>query len=142
MQIANEDIVCYKLIQICHRPNGDNYRSYFQHTKLKLNEPITALDSFHSVDILSNKRRLYGEVVHAYRYISCDDIDMDFYIRNTASDPRLRGFDVSIAKIECIIPKGTLFCIGYDDDNNPCYGALKIIPKKVIEIISTIRRHE
>ena len=140
MQIASEDIVCYKVIQIYHLPGGDDYRSYFQHAKIELNEPIIAEWDLTTQD-LDESVCLYGEVVHAYRNISCDDSDIDWYIYDSKNDPYFSKCDVSIAKVECIIPKGTLFCKGLDDDNNPCYGAKTIVPKQVVEILSTIERH-
>lgn len=142
MQIASEDIVCYKIIQIYHKPNGDEYRSYFQHELLTLNMPIKALVGFLDADTLNKKCYLYGEVVHAYRDIHCDDSDIDWYIKNTKDYHYFSNCDVSIAKVKCIIPKGTMFCKGFDDDDNLCYGALELIPKEVIEIIETIHRHE
>ena len=138
MQIASEDIVCYKVIQIYHRSAGDDYRTYFQHTLIELNKPIVASYSY-STDTLNDKKHLYGEVVHAYCDISCDDSDIDWYIHDSKDWPYFMC-DVSIAKVECIIPKGTLFCKGFDDDDNLCYGAKTIIPKQVIEILSTVKR--
>lgn len=142
MQTASEDIVCYKVIQIYHRPDGDDYRTYFQHVHLTLGEPITASTDDNNVQTLTNLRFLYGEVVHAFCDISCDDSDIDWYIEDTRDCPCFSEYDVSIAKVECIIPKGTLFCEGFDDCNIPCYGAKVIIPKKVIETIKTIHRDE
>lgn len=140
MQVAKKDITCYKLIQIYHFPGGDDYRSYFQNTKIELNKPITAFIDC-DADILNRKSWLYGEVVHAYSNIYCDDSCIDWYIQDTRECPHFRECDVSIAKVMCIIPKGTIFCEGVDDDDNPCYGALEIIPKRVIETISTIHRN-
>lgn len=134
MQTASEDIVCYKLIQIYHLPDGDDYRSYFQHTKIELNKPIVASCPF-NIDILNDRDYLYGEVVHAFRNFYCDDSDIDWYIQDTKSRPCFSGCDVSIAKVECIIPKGTMFCKGMDDDDNLCYGALEIIPKRIVKTV-------
>lgn len=138
MQIASEDIVCYKIIEIYHLPDGDDYRSYFQHTKIELNEPILAGWEV-TAQNLDNANHLYGEVVHAYCSFSCDDSDINWYIENTKDYPYYSRCNVSIAKVECIIPKGTMFCKGIDDDDNLCYGALKIIPKRIVE---TIYSHE
>ena len=138
MQIASEDIVCYKIIEIYHLPGGDDYRSYFQRTKIELNEPI--LPGWEvTVLNLNETNHLYGEAVHAYCNIYCDDSDIGWYIKNTEDYPYYSRCNVSIAKVECIIPKGTMFCKGIDDDDNLCYGALEIIPKRVVE---TIYSHE
>ena len=139
MQVAKKDITCYKLIQIYHRPEGDDYRSYFQWTKIELNKPMTPLHDTDS-SILNRMNCLSGEVVHAYCKIYCDDSDIDWYIEDTTDSPYSPECDVSIAKIKCIIPKGTKFYEGFDNDGNPCYGAKVIIPQQVIEIISTIQR--
>jgi len=140
IQVADRDITCYKIIQIYHFPDGDDYRSYFQHAEIELNKAIVASDY---LDPKTTDEYLYGEVVHAYTDISCDDRDNDWYIYDTKSFPCFPKCDVSIAKVECIIPKGTIICEGIDDDGNDCYGAAVIIPKRVIEEIATIdRQHD
>ena len=134
MQTASEDIVCYKLIQIYHLPDGDDYRSYFQHAKIELDKPIVA-GWVCATQVLDGSRILSGEVVHAYRDVYCDDSDIDWYIEDTVKFPFFSECEVSIAKVKCIIPKGTLFCKGIDDDDNICYGALAIIPKQIVQTI-------
>lgn len=138
VQIADRDITCYKIIQIYHRIGGDTYRSYFQHAEIELNKAILASNY---LDPKTAEKYLYGQVVHAYVDISCDDDDIDWYIHDTEIDPYFPGCDISIVKIECIIPKGTIFCEGLDDDENPCYGAAVIIPKRVVEKIATIDKY-
>ena len=139
IQVADRDITCYKIIQIYHRPDGDDYRSYYQHAKIELNKAITACEY---LDPETTDEYLHGEVVHAYTDISCDDQDNDWYIYDTKNYPYFSGCNVSIVKVECIIPKGTIFCKGFDDDDNWCYGAAVIIPKRVVEKIATIDRHD
>ena len=134
MQIASEDIICYKLIQIYHRSDGDDYRTYFQHTKIELNEPIIA-ERYLTIQGLNEREYLDGEVVHAFCDFYCDDSDIDWYIEDTRSCPYFEECNVSIAKVECIIPKGTMFCEGVDEDENPCYGALEIIPKRIVKTV-------
>lgn len=138
VQIADRDITCYKIIQIYHRTGGDAYRSYFQHAEIELNKAILASNY---LDPKTAGKYLYGQVVHAYVDISCDDDDIDWYIHDTKTDPYFPVCDISIVKIECIIPKGTIFCEGLDDDDNECYGAAVIIPKRVVEKIATIDRY-
>ena len=138
IQVADRDITCYKIIQIYHYLSEDAYRSYFMHATIELDKAITASDY---LDPYTDAKRLYGEVVHAYADISCDDDDIDWYIHDTEIDPYLLGCDVDIVKVECIIPKGTIFCEGLDDDDNPCYGAAVIIPKRVVEKIATIDKY-
>jgi hypothetical protein len=138
IQVADRDITCYKIVQIYHLPDGDDYRSYFQHAEIELNKAIIASGY---LDPKTTDEYLHGEVVHAYTDISCDDQDKEWYIYDTKSFPYFLGYDVSIVKVECIIPKGTIFCEGLDDDGNDCYGAAVIIPKRVIEKIATINRH-
>ena len=137
IQVADRDIICYKIVNIYHLPSGDDYRSYFQQAKIELNKAITASCY---LDPKTTKEYLYGEVVHAYTDISCDDDGNDWYICDTRNYPYFRNCNVSIVKVECIIPKGTIFCGGIDDDGNNCYGAAVIIPKRVIEKIATIDR--
>lgn len=141
MRAADKDIACYKIIQIYHSPDGDDYRTYFMHTKIELNKPIKAFDYIGACDV-NEKSFLSYEVVHAYCKISCDDSDIDWYIEDTRlyPFPSNSKYDVSIAKVKCIIPKGTMFCKGRDDDGNICYGAERIIPVEVIKTISTITR--
>ena len=138
IQVADRDITCYKIIQIYHRPDGDDYRSYFQHTKIELNKAIVA--SVY-LDPKTKKRDLLGEVVHAYTHISCDDSNIDWYICDTKNYPYFHEYGVSIVKVECIIPKGTIFCEGLDGNDNHCYGAAVIIPKRIIEKMATIHRY-
>lgn len=135
IQIADKDITCYKIIQIYHYLGEDAYRSYFMHAEIELNKAIIAGNY---LDPSTDAIRLYGEVVHAYTDISCDDDDIDWYIHDTKTDPYFPKCDVDIVKIECIIPKGTIFCEGLDDDDNECYGAAVIIPRRVVEKIATI----
>jgi hypothetical protein len=137
IQVADKDITCYKIIQIYHRPDGDDYRSYYQHAKIELNKAITACEY---LDPETTDECLYEEVVHAYIDISCDDNNIDWYIHDTKTYPISSEYDVSIVKVECIIPKGTIFCEGLGGDDNLCYGAAVIIPKRVIEKIATITR--
>jgi hypothetical protein len=137
IQVADRDITCYKIVNIYHLPGGDDYRSYFQQAKIELNKAITASCY---LDPKTTEEYLHGEVVHAYTDISCDDDDIDWYIYDTRNYPYFRGCNVSIVKVECIIPKGTIFCEGIDNDGNHCYGAAVIIPKRVIEEMATINR--
>ena len=138
IQVADKDITCYKIIQIYHYLGEDAYRSYFMHADIELDKAIIASDY---LDPSTDAKRLYSEVVHAYVDISCNDDDIDWYIHDTETDPYLPGCDVDIVKVECIIPKGTIFCEGLDDDDNPCYGAAVIIPKRVVEKIATIDKY-
>jgi len=138
IQVADRDITCYKIIQIYHRISGNAYCSYFMHATIELDKAITASCC---LDPKTTEEYLRGEVVHAYTDISCDDDDIDWYIQDTRDNPYFRGCNVSIVKVECIIPKGTIFCEGLDDDDNECYGAAVIIPKRVVEKIATIDKY-
>lgn len=143
MQIADKDIICYKIIEIYNMPNGKSINlSYYQGAKIVFGKPIKALVQS-DIETLNSLLVLGAEVVHAFVEKEFSSITVSNLEETTTflSKREYRSCDsIDIAVIECTIPKGTYYCEGYDSTGRPNYGALTIIPNKIIKKLATIKK--
>lgn len=142
MQVASEDIVCYKIIEIYNMPNGKSINSsYYQGTRIVFGKPIKAsVES--DIGTLNLLQKLDAEVVHAFVEKEFSSITIANLEETTAffSKREYKSCkSIDIAVIECTIPKGTYYCEGYDNSGRPNYGALTIIPNRVIKKLATVK---
>lgn len=140
MQVAKEDITCYKIIETHHLIRGGiRHQSYFQETEIIFGTPIKAVTE-RSVEALNRQYILLGEVVHAYMspYITKEHIDRLKECTTWCSYTRSKAIDIAL--VRCTIPKGTLYCTGHDDHLLGNYGALTIIPNEIIRVLTTVYR--
>ena len=143
MQIADKDIICYKIIEIYNMPNGKSINSsYYQGTKIAFGKPIKALVQS-DIETLNSLQNLGAEVVHAFVEKEFSSMTISNLEETTTffSKKEYGSCDsIDIAVIECIIPKGTYYCEGYDQNDRPNYGALTIIPNRIIKKLATVER--
>ena len=132
MQTASEDIVCYKIVEII---DGE-IKSYYQQSRIELDVPIKASNP-RSISYMNSTGELTDEVVHSYKepkfsagYITTLKV-MSLGYHNIRI---MKGHKVSLAILECIIPRGTLYCTNRPtySRNLAEYGSVKLIPKKII----------
>ena len=128
-KIAEEDIICYKLVIVNH----NEILSFYQLHPIKLGQPIcpafngvlSTMDALHS---------LYGEVVHAFCSKEIDSEEVNFCIKNV-NWYRLLSCPI-LALLKCVIPKGTFY---YESDpkhsefNTAQYGAGVIVPLEIVK---------
>lgn len=143
MQTASEDIVCYKIIEIYNMRYGKSINlSYYQGTRIVFGKPIKAsVES--DVRTLNLLQKLDVEVVHAFVEKEFSSITISNLEETTTffSNPEYKFCEsIDIAVIECTIPKGTYYCKGHDANDRPNYGALTIIPNRIIKKLATIKR--
>jgi len=143
MQIADKDIICYKIIEIYNMPDGRSINSsYYQGTKIAFGKPIKALVQS-DIETLNSSLVLGAEVVHAFVEKEFSSITISHLEETTTffSKREYRSCEsIDIAVIECTIPKGTYYCEGYDQNDRPNYGALTIIPNRIIKKLATVER--
>ena len=140
MQVAKEDITCYKIIEAHHLIRGGiRHQSYFQETEITFGTPIKAATEC-SVQELNRQYILLGEVVHAYVSPDITKEHIDRLKECTSWCSYSRSKTIDIVLVRCTIPKGTLYCIGYDDHSLDNYGALTIIPNEIIRVLTTVYR--
>lgn len=138
MRVAEQDITCYKVIEIHHLKDGRTVnQSYYQETKITFGTPIEACQK-EPIEKLNNYNVLEGEVVHAYRDSQSPQKRIYQFTECTISWPHPYSKSVDIALIECTIPAGTFYCMGIDLHRIPNYGALTVVPNRVIKILATI----
>lgn len=143
MQIADEDIICYKIIEIYNMPDGESINSsYFQGTTIVFGKPMKAsVES--DIETLNSQEILSAEVVHAYVEKTFSSMTISHLEETTTffSKKEYGSCDsIDIAVIECTIPKGTYYCEGCDANDRPNYGALTIIPNRIIKKLATVER--
>lgn len=140
MQVADEDITCYKIIEAVHMPYEiTKYKSYFQDTEIVFGTPIEAAFKL-DIEELDMPEVLSGEVVHAFVYKTFSSTKVAHLKECTTYCGPFNCKAIDIIVIECTIPKGTYYCRGYDEGLTPCYGALTIIPNKIITKLATVYR--
>lgn len=140
MQVAKEDITCYKVIESHHLMKGGvRHQSYFQENEITFGNPIEAAKKC-STEVLNKMFILGGEVVHAYISPDITKKHIDRLKECTAWCSFTRSKTTDIALVRCTIPKGTLYCIGHDDHSLNNYGALTIIPNEIIRVLATVYR--
>lgn len=138
MRVAEQDITCYKVIEIHHLKDGRTVnQSYYQETKITFGTPIKASQE-EPIEELNKHKALDGQVVHAYRDSHFHQERTNQFMECTIAWPHPYSKTVDIALIECTIPAGTFYCMGIDLHRIPNYGALTIVPNKVIKILATI----
>jgi len=138
MRVAEQDITCYKVIEIHHLKDGRTVnQSYYQETKITFGTPINASQE-EPIEELNKCKALDGQVVHAYRNLYSPQERINQLMECTISWPHPYSKSVDIALIECTIPAGTFYCMGVDLYRMPNYGALTIVPNRVIKILATI----
>lgn len=138
MQVAKEDITCYKIIEIHHLKDGKTVnQSYYQETRITFGTPIKACNE-KPIEELDKYNVLDGEVVHAYYDLHSPQERIYQLKECTMSWPHPYSKAVDIALIECTIPAGTFYCIGKDHHGMSNYGALTIVPNRVIKILATV----
>lgn len=138
MHVAEQDITCYKVIEIHHLKNGRTVnKSYYQGTKITFGTPIKARKE-EPIEILNQYNVLDVEVVHAYRDLHSPQERIYQLTECTMSWPHPYSKAVDIVLIECTIPAGTFYCMGKDHKGIPNYGALAIVPNRVIKILATV----
>lgn len=142
MQIADKDIICYKIIEIYNMSDGKSINSsYYQGAKIVFGKPIKALVQS-DIETLNSLLVLGAEVVHAFVEKEFSSITVSNLEETTAffSKREYKSCkSVDIAVIECTIPKGTHYCEGYDNVGRPNYGALTIIPNRIIKKLATVK---
>lgn len=139
MRVAENDITCYKVIEIHHLKDGRTVnQSYYQETKITFGTPIRALQE-EPIEELDKCNVLDGQVVHAYRDSHFIQKRIIQFEECTMSWLHPYSKAVDIALIECTIPAGTFYCMGVDLHRIPNYGALTIVPNRVIKILATVK---
>lgn len=144
MLVANEGITCFKIIEVHHLKDGTvRYQSYYQETEIKLGSPIEAADKL-AVKELNKLKILNGEVTHAYISNPCSFLsqsDVEELKKLTAECFNDECESIDIAVIECTIPNGVIYCKCRDKNRNtPTYGAVTIVPNRIIKILATIHQ--
>ena len=81
--------------------------------------------------------KLTDEVVHSYKKSNFSDeyiTDLKIMSMDYHNIRIMQGHKVSLAILECIIPKGTLYCANLLTYSRRLaeYGSVKLIPKKII----------
>ena len=138
MRVAEQDITCYKVIEIHHLKDGRTVnQSYYQETRITFGTPIKALQE-EPIEKLNKCKALDGQVVHAYRSSRSPQKLTKQLKECTISWPHPYSKAIVIALIECTIPAGTFYCTGVDLHEMRNYGALTIVPNKIIKILATI----
>lgn len=132
MQTASEDIVCYKIVEII----DGKIKSYFQQSQIKLNVPIEASNPCSASD-MNVTTKLTDEVVHSYKEPNFSDeyiTDLKIMSVGYHNIHLMQGHKVKLAVLECVIPKGTLYCTNLLTYSGRLaeYGSVKLIPKKII----------
>lgn len=131
-KIAQEDIVCYKVIK---RSKYNCVTFYVEHP-IYSGIPIVP-NGCMSVDEMDRRTELFGQVVHAFQ---SDALPASYliYIIEIIDILNRRNTTYDLALMECIIPKGTVYyeniCNDLSNlsDGIPQYGATKIIPVKIV----------
>lgn len=140
MQVATEDITCYKIIEAVHMAyNIIRYKSYFQDAPIEFGKPMKASVE-RDIKELDMPDVLYGEVVHAFVYNTFSSMAALQLKECTTYCGPFNCKSIDIIVIKCTIPKGTYYCKGYDDGMRPCYGATTIIPNEIIKTLATVYR--
>ena len=140
MQVAKKDITCYKIIEAYNFKDGNTrYQSYFQETNIVFGSPLEASKKC-LIEHLNTISELNEEVVHAFVFNKFSN-EMTLRLKECTEYYGATACEsTDIIVIECTIPKGTWYCLGYDDGLHPNYGALTIVPNKVITILATVYR--
>lgn len=111
-EIAQKDIVCYKLVDSCGVNGWKSFCNYSKHV-FKWNEVETARNRFYSrIYNCWEERTIQSLSVVSYRYgVAKDRIDAGFHAQLKKIFPK-NGARERI----CVIPKGTEYCLGQDND--------------------------
>lgn len=141
-KIAEEDIVCYKIVE--RTKESGKLKSYFIGTSIKLEKPMMSFSHnaiMRDPTIIDNRCYLEEEVIHTFATCEFDSLYLDS-MRSEANWSSNGKREAVL--IECIIPKGTIYIenivcnIEKPRPTTGCYpqyGALCVIPKRIIKVL-------
>lgn len=111
VEIAEEDIVCYKIVNA----ESSYCTSYYQNFKYDFGEVYKS--NYFSPEDPWEGGEIKDGAFHSYKELDSAFVDIE--------DMK----DVSI--VRCHIPKGSKYVLGYDWDDFPCYVSDKIVIDEV-----------
>jgi len=114
---ATENIVCYKIMR-CDK-NDKLYSMYFYNTKWRLNKTRTNTSRESSITV----NEITGGYFHSYKNVYTAQ-DFLYKYKNYPHS--------SLALVECVIPKGTTYCEGFDSSYNLGYASKRLKVTRII----------
>lgn len=134
-KIAQEDIVCYKVIT----RSKYHCSTYYLEYPIYSGTPLISKNHM-SVPEMDERMELNGEVVHAFQSSDLPTFYLEYTINSIELYNNYSGNAVKdLALMECIIPKGTIYyenvCneLSMLSEGIPQYGATKIIPIEIVK---------
>lgn len=138
-KIAGEDIICYKVLEIC------NPEWNLESSRKRKSEKPVLMSYFHSDFKWNMDKRYRSKLVIIQRHVvTCFDsynylVSNAFHSYQTLETAKLFCRNISYqsdmepcAIVRCIIPKGAKYCEGMHSDGSDGYASNQIIMKEIV----------
>lgn len=142
LMIADRDIECFKVVRILRKDRDKrktrilyrlrllkHFKTFFQESPITIGKTVKASPVFDKdeLDVINARRTTLNRgFIHSYK--------------NPEDAQEALGWFKYTILVKCIIPKGTYYFTGKDDDGNDNYASCAIKYVKVIKCLSKLKQ--